>query len=485
MIAVRQFGAKAVAVLGLGRSGLATVRALRAGGAVPVCWDDNESARSVAEKEGFAVASLHEGEVWQKHDFAALVLSPGIAHLYPTPHPVVGQAWAHGVPVDNDVGLFFAEIDDLTNAMVEDGRFFEAGPPEIVCITGSNGKSTTTALVAHILEQAGRRVQMGGNIGRGVLDLDMPEAGDVIVLELSSYQIELARYLSPSVAVFLNFSPDHYDRHGGRGGYFAAKRRLFDVGMPGRSIIGVDEEEGRFLAGSVGGGVTVISAQRALETWPERAVYVCAEGICETVGGTPTHKVAQPVAPALPGVHNQQNLCAAYAVCRELELSPDVIMAGAASFPGLPHRMEAVAQLGEIRFVNDSKATNVDAAARALSTFDNIYWIAGGQAKEGGLDGLLPHMGNVRQAYLIGESAPLFARLLEGRCALVQSGTLERAVAQALADARQGGGPAVVLLAPACASFDQFRSFEARGAQFRALVQALVEAAGGAGRGAG
>ncbi len=473
MIPVTQFNGEAVAILGMGRSGLTAARALKAGGATPVCWDDGPGL-AAAEEEGFLIANLHAEQVWKEHDFAALILSPGIAHLYPSPHPVVKLAWRYGALVNNDVGLFFREFADYWQGLEEEDQPW----PEVVAITGSNGKSTTTALIAHILEKAGRKVQMGGNIGRGVLDLDPPAKGVVYVLELSSYQLELADELSPTIAVFLNFSPDHFDRHGGRGGYFAAKRRLFTQSMPDRAIVGVDEDEGAFIANSemltrYGDPVTRISVERELRPRRGWAIYVLDGVLNEWSNGEEVARLDISQMPSLAGRHNHQNMASAYGVCRVLSLANDQIMAGFSSFPGLPHRMEQVGRLGRVRFVNDSKATNVDAAARALSSFGNIYWIAGGQGGKGGLEELEDYIPTVTKAYLIGETADHFAALLEGR-AFEICGTLDKALAAAARDALADGGEAVVLLAPACASFDQFPSFEHRGDEFRSRVKALI-----------
>ncbi len=474
MIPVTQYNGHAVAVLGLGRSGLSAARALKAGGATPVCWDDNEDSLTAAEAEGFLIANLHADHVWQEHNFAALILSPGIPHLYPEPNPIVKLAWGHGVPVDNDVGLFFSVYLDFWNGQEEGDEPW----PEAIAITGSNGKSTVTALIAHIFKAAGRNVQMGGNIGRGVLDLDPPKKGMVYVLELSSYQTELARTLSPSIAVFLNFSPDHFDRHDGRGGYFAAKKRLFEKSAPDRMIIGVDESEGRFLANSMrqdgneGHPVTAVSVTKPLRGrgW---SVFAEHDQLIEWAGDKELARIDLAEMTALQGVHNQQNACAAHAVCKTLGLTSDEIEAGMKSFPGLPHRMEVVGRLGNISFVNDSKATNVESAAKALGAYQNIYWIAGGQGKEGGLVGLKDYLPNVKKAYLIGETANEFAGLL-GDAPHEMAETLERAITLALQDADADEQASVILLAPACASFDQFPSFEHRGDAFRAQVLALI-----------
>jgi UDP-N-acetylmuramoylalanine--D-glutamate ligase len=399
----------------------------------------------------------------------ALIVSPGIPHLYPEPHPAVAAAWEAGVAVDNDVGLFFRSY--ATEAWAAFDR-----APQVVAITGSNGKSTTTALLAHVLQAAGRPVQMGGNIGRGVLDLDPAKEGQVTVLELSSYQIELARALAPDIAVFLNLSADHLDRHGGMGGYFAAKRRLFTQGGPGRSVIGVDEKEGRFLANvmreQAGSGAPVIEIATRKLGGPGWSVFARRGFLSEWRGGRQMASIDLRGIEALPGAHNHQNACAAYAAARALGLGPRQIEPGLASFTGLPHRSQLVAEIGGVRFVNDSKATNAESAAKALQAFSRIRWIAGGLGKEGGIGMLAPHLGSVAKAYLIGHSAREFALQL-GSTPHEICETMERAVARAAAEAEAGD---VVLLAPAAASFDQYPDFEKRGEDFVAPVAALARA---------
>ena len=463
MIPVRGYAGHRVAVLGLGRSGRPTVAALVAGGAEVVAWDDGEAARAAAEADGIALADLTKAKAWD--GVKALIVSPGIPHLYPAPHPAVRAAWDAGVAVDNDIGLFFRSF--ATPTWQEFDRM-----PNVVCITGSNGKSTTTALTAHVLGHS-RPVQTGGNIGRGVLDLDPAEDGMVVVLELSSYQIELARALQPDIAVFLNLSPDHLDRHGGMGGYFAAKRRLFAEGGPSRSVIGVDEDEGRFLANAMreeaetGDPVIEISSGRKLDR-PGWSVFARKGFLAEWRHGRQQASVDLRGLANLAGAHNHQNACAAYAVARSLGLGPRQIEAALATYPGLPHRSRLVGEWGGVRVVNDSKATNADAAAHALGSFERVRWIAGGRAKAGGIEPLRPLFPRIAKAYLIGEAAGGFAATL-GEVPHVVSGTLESAVAAALAEAEPGE---TVLLAPACASFDQFASFEERGDRFEALVRA-------------
>lgn len=460
MIAVRGYERRRVGVLGLGRSGLAAARALRAAEAIPVCWDDGEAARDAAVAEGFEVADLTKANAWG--DIPLLVVSPGVPHLYPAPHPAIIAAQAAGALVDNDVSLFFRAIG-MTGAEVR-----------VVCVTGSNGKSTTTALINHILGAVGRPRQMGGNIGRGVLDLDPPADGETIVLELSSYQLELARSLAPDVAVFLNLSPDHLDRHEGLGGYFAAKKRLFELGAPDVSVVGVDDPHGAYLATAVQDGaedgavVTRISTKTKLRS-DARSVYMNKNHLTEWKGKQ-IGAFDMRQAPNLQGAHNHQNAAAAWAVARALGIGPKQIEKALMSFPGLPHRMEIVGAAHGVTFVNDSKATNADAAEKALTTFDRIRWIAGGVAKAGGIEPLAPHFDRVAKTYLIGEATDEFAFTLGDRPYEVCK-SLEDAVARAAADAAEGE---TVLLSPACASFDQFASFEARGDAFRKAALTII-----------
>ncbi|MFP4450346.1 MAG: UDP-N-acetylmuramoyl-L-alanine--D-glutamate ligase [Rhodosalinus sp.] len=465
MIPVGGFAGQAVAVLGLGRSGLAAARGLREGGAQPLVWDDRPEARSGAEAEGFALRDLSRDGAFD--DVARLILSPGIPHLYPAPHPAVAAAQAAGVPVDNDVGLFFAALGS------GDWDRFDT-PPRVVAITGSNGKSTTSALLHHVLTEAGRPAQLAGNIGRGVLDLDPPGEAEVIVLELSSYQTELARALTPDVAVFTNLTPDHLDRHGGMGGYFAAKRRLFAEGGPDRAVVGVDEPEGRFLAGQLAEApgddrVIRVSVETRL-AGPGWTVFARKGFLAEWRKGRQVASIDLRGVRGLPGAHNHQNACAAYAAARALGLGPRPIEAAFHSFAGLPHRSQVVAEAGGVLFVNDSKATNAASAARALAAFPRIRWICGGLEKEGGLETLAPHLPHVVRAYVIGREAQGFALKLPGIEAEVCT-TMARAVARAVEDAQPGE---TVLLAPAAASFDQYDSFERRGEDFTAEVRARL-----------
>ncbi len=465
MIPVQGVDGKTVAVLGLGRSGLSAARALRAGGAEVLCWDDGAQGREAAEAEGFTVADLSRNGALEGVDL--LVTSPGIPHLYPQPHKVLAAAYEGGVPVDNDIGLFFRSLglagwEDLDT------------PPRVIAVTGSNGKSTTSALIAHILAENGTPVQLAGNIGRGVLDIDAPEDGEVIVLELSSYQTDLARALTPDVAVFTNLSPDHLDRHGGIGGYFAAKRRLFAEGGPDRAVIGVDEPEGAYLAGQMSesaedGRLIRVSAARKL-SGPGWYVFARKGFLSEWRKGRQVASIDLREVAGLPGSHNHQNACCAYAAVRALGIAPKVIEKSFHSFKGLPHRSQVIGEKDGVRFVNDSKATNVDAAAKALAAFPKIRWICGGLEKDGGLEALKPALGSVVKAYVIGREAADFAMKIgdvEAEVCTMMATAVERAVAEA-----EPGE--VVLLAPAAASFDQYDNFEQRGEDFTAEVLSRI-----------
>jgi UDP-N-acetylmuramoylalanine--D-glutamate ligase len=463
MIPVQGFEGQTVMVLGLGRSGLSAARALRAGGATPLCWDDGAAGRGAAEAEGFKIADPMAQGAFE--GVACLVTSPGIPHLYPSPHRAIAAAMEAGIPVDNDIGLFFRSLAQGEWATLD-------MPPRVVAVTGTNGKSTTAALIAHVLEAAGTPVQLAGNIGRGVLDMDPPGDGAVIVLELSSYQIELARALTPDIAVFTNLSPDHLDRHGGMGGYFAAKRRLFSEGGPDRAVIGVDEPEGRYLANQMAEGpgdprLIRVSARKI--SGPGWDVSARKGWLSEWRKSRQVAAIDLRPMAGLPGAHNHQNAACAYAVARALGLSPRVVEDALARFEGLPHRSQRVAEIAGVAYVNDSKATNADAAIHALSAFPRIRWICGGLAKEGGMEALAKATGNVAKAYVIGREAAAFA-LSIGDVDHEVCGDMATAVARAAAEAEPGD---TVLLAPAAASFDQYDNFERRGEDFVAQVAKL------------
>lgn len=467
MIAATGFDKRNVAVLGLGKSGLATVRALEAGGANVFAWDDSEAKRSEAKLAGFR---LSDPNGWDWTTFSALILSPGIPLTHPVPHEAVGKARAANVEVIGDVELFQRAV----NAAGKDTR--------VVAITGTNGKSTTTALIGHMVRRCGGDAQVGGNIGRAVLDLDAPEKGIVYVVEVSSYQIDLAPGLAPDIAVLLNITPDHIDRHGTLEHYADVKARIFArQGVGDTAVIGVDDAmTSKICTQEVARRaetVVPVSIGKALS----RGVYVL-DGVIYDSTGTQAAKVGDlREIKTLAGAHNWQNAAAAYATGRALDYQRERILAAFESFPGLAHRMEIVGEADGVRFVNDSKATNADAASKALATYDNIYWIIGGKAKEGGIASLEPWFAKIRRAYLIGDAARSFAETLKGKVEAVHCGTLDRAVEAAARDAAADGAALkVVLLSPACASFDQFSSFEERGDVFRAAVQERLKVKGGA-----
>lgn len=464
MIPVRAFEGKDVAVFGLGRSGISTCRALMAGGARVCAWDDNEAARKAAETAGVPLVDLNRRD-WQT--FSCLVLSPGIPFRYPEPHRFVKMAQLVGVPVIGDMELFARAVADLKD--------FER--PRIVGITGTNGKSTTTALIGHILKQCGKDVRVGGNIGIGVLDLDKLHSGAIYVLELSSYQLDLAETLRCDVAVMLNLAPDHLSRHGGMDGYVSAKRRIFRNQTPHDwAIIGVDDTRSQVMC-------TQLSSEGLRRVMPVSAEYGLGRGVSVLEGQLADSMMGRSFPPAdltkaraLPGKHNHQNAAAAYAACRALGLEPADILAAMETFPGLPHRLETIGTLEGVRFINDSKATNAQAAEQALRAFPGSWWIVGGRPKEEGIDDLGPLFSTVKKAYLIGESTEAFARVLTGRLDHVKCRTLDVAVAAAFNDARASGQPdPVVLFSPACASFDQFRDFEQRGDAFRKEAAQLAK----------
>jgi UDP-N-acetylmuramoylalanine--D-glutamate ligase len=465
MIPVPGFEGRTVAVFGLGRTGLSAARALIAGGARVALWDENPKGREAAEAEGLPLVDLENAD-WS--EFAALMLSPGVPVTHPAPHWTVTRAQANGVEVLGDVELFARAV----NAAPAHKR------PKIVAITGTNGKSTTTALIGHMLRSAGRDARIGGNIGFGVLGLPDMHGGAVYVLELSSYQLDLTSSLKADASVFLNLSPDHLDRHGGMEGYVAAKKRiLLNQGKGDTAVIGVDDPWCQRICTEITAAnrrtIRPISAGKAMG----RGVYVLS-GVLYDATGERTVEVADlTMARSLPGKHNWQNAAAAYAACLALGLSSEDASNGLMTFPGLAHRMETVSKLGRVRFVNDSKATNADAARQALSSYPKVFWIAGGRAKDGGIDALADLFPRIETAYLIGEAEEAFAATLEGRARVVRCGNMEAAVAAAYADARDGEDEAIVLLSPATASFDQYADFEARGEAFRAAVQALSQPA--------
>ena len=416
------------AVLGLARSGAATVAALLASGAAVTAWDADAARRDIA---GATIADPLSIDL---AGFAGVVVSPGVPV---NRHPIASHAHDAGVPLIGDIELFAQARAELP-------------PHKVVGITGTNGKSTTTALIHHICETAGIPARLGGNIGRPILGEEPLAEGGVYVLELSSYQIDLTHGLDCDVAVLLNITPDHLDRYAGFDAYAASKARLFEMQSAGHAaVIGIGDEPSAAIARQLA------HAGRAGD------VTKIAPGVC----------MDQSRWPALQGPHNAQNALAAIAACEALGIGRDAIDSGLASFPGLPHRMERVAEVAGVLYVNDSKATNPTSTAPALAAFDRIHWIVGGQAKTDDLDACRPGFPHVAQAYTIGEAGALFARLLGDDMPVRESGTLDQAVRDAAQAARPGE---VVLLSPACASFDQFRDYEDRGASFRAAVGALA-----------
>lgn len=465
MIPATGFAKRTVAVFGLGKSGLSTVRALEAGGARVIAWDDGEAKRREAAEAGVTLEDLTMRS-WA--DIAAFVLSPGVPLTHPEPHPTVKLAQAAGVEIIGDVELFYRAV----KALVPTGR--------IVAITGTNGKSTTTALIGHMVKRCGGDAQVGGNIGKPVLELDMPMASTVYVVEVSSYQIDLAPGLKPDVGILINVTPDHIDRHGTIENYAAVKAKLFAHQTAGdTAVIGVDDAYSSDIC-------TRLSSMRAQKVVPVsvgktlgRGIYVIDGQLYDSTGSQTQKAGDLNALRTLAGAHNWQNAAVAYAAGRALGYPREKILAAFESFPGLAHRMEIVAEQDGVRYVNDSKATNADAASKALATYDNIYWIIGGKSKEGGIETLTDYFPRLRRAYLIGAATDEFARTLEGKVDYVRSQTLDRAVEAAATDADEDDGSMrVVLLSPACASFDQFANFEERGEAFRTLVLKHLSAKG-------
>ncbi len=455
MIPVTAFHGKRVALFGLGGSGLVTCRALMAGGAELVAFDDNPASVELAEAQGIATANLREAD-WSTFD--ALVLAPGVPLTHPQPHWTVEMAGRAGVPIVGDVELFFRQ-------MAAEGR-----RAPVIAITGTNGKSTTTALISHVLKSAGRDVQMGGNIGRAVLDLDPVSAraaNQVYVVECSSYQIDTTGSLNPHVGVLLNLTPDHLERHGTMQNYAAIKERL--VAKSDLAVVGLDDRYCVDIANNLSAAGKPL-LRISMQTDRGADLFYDGQGIC---GETGAQLVSLKSIGSLRGLHNGQNAAAAFAACQAVGLSADDIQAGFRSFPGLVHRLEQVGTVGDVLFMNDSKATNAEAAAPALSSFEKVHWIAGGLPKDGGIESLAPHFSRVVKAYFIGEAASLFASQLNDTIPYEISGTLKQAVNHAASDAAEAGGAQTVLLSPAAASFDQFPNFEKRGDAFKEAVRRL------------
>jgi UDP-N-acetylmuramoylalanine--D-glutamate ligase len=456
LFAARTFKGKRVALFGLARSGISCSLALQEGGATVYAWDDSDPAQDKARSDGVTVANLHGVDF---KSLNALILSPGVPLTHPAPHWTVLKAKAAGIEVIGDTEVFAREVQD-TGA-------------KIIAITGTNGKSTTTALIGHVLKHAGLDVDVGGNIGNAVFNLRAPNRDRHYVLELSSFQIDLMPGLSPDVGVLTNITPDHLDRHGTMEHYAAVKARMFSKQRDGQTaLVGVDDVWGVAIADSLSTGALVrrVSVVQSLSDG-----LAAPEGVLHVMrGGASDLQLDLRNFAALRGRHNWQNACMAFGAARALGVDVDAISKAMASFPGLAHRMQQVGRRGKVIFINDSKATNADATEKALTSFDNMFWIVGGLAKEGGLAPLAPHMGRIKKAYVIGVAAAELAKQIDNKVAFVIAETMARAVQLAAADAEASGlKHAAVLLSPACASFDQFKNFEVRGDAFVELVSRL------------
>ncbi|MDX1974175.1 MAG: UDP-N-acetylmuramoyl-L-alanine--D-glutamate ligase [Rickettsiales bacterium] len=451
MITVSAYNQKAVGVFGLGKAGEATIAALVAGGAKIYAWDDNDASRAAAEKSYGSRIQLLPYESWPWAELQALVLSPGVPLTHPAPHGVVALAHRHQRPVIGDIELLYQAQPEA----------------RYIVITGTNGKSTTTTLIGHILKTAGMSVQVGGNLGTAALALEPLGKDGVYVIEASSYQLDLLASTHFDVAVFLNITPDHLDRHGSMEGYIAAKMHIFDRQTKDDvAVIAVDDDYTRRIAAELSQAHLVpVSAHQPVK----QGVYV-EEGVL--IDGKKRYDISQIA--TLTGRHNWQNAAVAYSAARAVGIEPEVIYRAMQSFGGLRHRLQGVATIRGVRFINDSKATNADATRNALDPFESIYWILGGKSKAGGIESLTSYLPKIAHAFLIGAASDEFAQTLEGKVPYTRCGTLAVAVDKAAAMAwKDGKKDAVVLLSPACASFDQWKSFEQRGDAFCDMVAAL------------
>ncbi len=455
---VRSLNGKPVAVFGLGLSGIASAKALMKGGAEVVAWDDNDERRAFAEKENIPVLNFIATGLT---GYAALVLAPGVPLHFPTPHPAAARAREAGIEIIGDLEILHSANHDL----------------ETVGITGTNGKSTTTALIAHVLQAAGRESIAAGNIGVPVLEMPLPKKDGVIVLEISSYQMDLCSTFRPDISILLNISPDHIERHGSIDNYAAAKERIFEGN--GVAICSVDDAYCAAIFEKLKNG-----ARKAIPISVKKEVaggVYSKDNILFDHLGTEKIEIGKISDIAfLPGLHNQQNICASYAALRMLGLNAEEILEHIKTYPGLPHRQFLARVINGVSYINDSKATNAEAATTALSCYHNIYWIVGGRAKEGGLHGVEPYVDRIRHAYVIGEAMEDIAKWLhKAGIPYTKSISLDMAVLEAHRTAQNNRGepgPAgTVLLSPACSSFDQFRNFEHRGETFTALVESLSE----------
>lgn len=456
MVAVTSFKGKQVALFGLGGSGIVTAQSLKDGGANIICFDDNPASVEKAASMGFPTADLRTVD-FQKLD--ALILAPGVPLTHPQPHWSVELAKKANLPIIGDIELFAQERRKI------------APNAPFVAITGTNGKSTSTALISHVLKFAGRKIFMGGNIGTAVLSAEEIDDEVIYVVEVSSYQVDIAPSLDPTIGILLNIAPDHLDRHGSMENYAEIKSRV-PIGC-NLAVIGVDDEYSKeiFLQSSKS-----LNHQTIAISMSEIEDGICFDGqfLIEKSNGNEERLFELSKAKTLRGKHNAQNAAAAWAACKAIGLTPKEICDGLISFPGLAHRLEQIGSVGNVLFVNDSKGTNSEAAQVALDSFENIYWIAGGLSKEGGIENLSDQFSHVKKAFLIGEAAPQFAATLGGNEVPFEiSETLDVAVKKAAFEAANDDSNPVILLSPACASFDQFANFEIRGESFRAAVSEL------------
>lgn len=469
MILIPDVKNKKIGVFGLGLSGMATAEALLRSGAHVYTWDENKTAR---EKTLSTEYRAEHPKQWPWQEMAFVVISPGVPLTHPKPHAIVRKARAENIPVIGDVELFARAINSIP----------APERPHVIAITGSNGKSTTTALIGHILRHAGEDVCVGGNIGDPVLSLDAPSAGMTYVLELSSFQLDLTYSLHANAAIFLNLSPDHIERHGTVAGYIAAKTRIFfNQESDDLAVIDVDNPAMEGVVAELKSGHKARFAPISVKSTLSEGAFVRGGKLFHNLQGKTLRAGDISDAPALRGDHNMQNAAAALAACVDRGVSSVIAVKAMHSFEALPHRLETVAKIGKVSLVNDSKATNASAAARALSAYDNIYWIAGGKPKDGGVAELTGLMDRVRRVYLIGEAAAQFSEQLRESVNCIVCDGLEDAVSKANADAQASDWDnAVVLLSPACASYDQFDNFEQRGEAFRKFARALPSQNGAA-----
>ena len=459
MIDLKNLRGKKVGVLGLEKTGLSVINAIRKAGGLLICWDDDKHKRDNLKVDGIIVRDLNNKEIMQELDF--LVVSPGVPHLYPEAHPIVTMAYELNIRVDNDIGLFFS------NLVQEDYETF-GEPPKIIAITGSNGKSTATALANHVFSKFFTDVEMGGNIGKPVLELSPLKEGSIRILELSSYQIELSKCLAPNFAAFINFSSDHLQRHGGLGGYFYAKAQLFLENLTEVSVINIDTAEGLFLFQRLNiteNKIIAISRKRNVKNYLW-AVVLKGSFITEWKKGRQVYSFdLRNLGDSFLSLW--ESILTVYALARSFGMAPKSILTKCIGFEPLAHRSQWVDKIKGVAFINDSKATNVDATIHALKTYKNVHLILGGRAKEDNFYQLQDSMKYISRIYLIGEAAALIARNFKGY-EIEQFDTLNNAFDRAVSMATEGD---TILFSPACASFDQYLNFEERGKHFISLVE--------------